>query len=50
MKLGTSFIVDTAEQRQDCLKAAKTLFRAGIIEFKIVTRKTDDEKFQIIAA
>ena len=49
MAVGQSFIVTTESARQDALKAARTLFRAGVIESRITSRKNEDGTFKIVA-
>ena len=42
MKVGQHFTVATETERQIANREGKTLFRAGVITFQIVTRKQGD--------
>ena len=50
MKTGDSFDVTTKAERESALKIAKTLFDAGVIEFRLMTRETDAGAFKVVAA
>lgn len=50
MKTGDSFDVTTKAEREAALKIAKTLFDAGVIKFRLMTRETEAGAFKVVAA
>lgn len=48
MKQGDSFHVNGEKERQNACRAAKTLRKAGVIDFQVITRK-DGDQFKVVA-
>ncbi len=49
LKTGTSFTVKTETERQEASRAGKTLKKAGVIEFDIVTKANEGGGFKVAA-
>ena len=49
LKIGQSILVQNESERQSATKIAKTLRAAGVIEFGVITRKTENGGFTVAA-